>query len=95
MEKGFRNAAVTVELWIRSKHGTWWCFLVTPSTLVEIDRDGKRIVTGQAVAYLAGIGAREQAGGIYLVEEPEWLFSCFRSYNLSHPPDLMPSPTPF
>ncbi|MFA7304597.1 MAG: hypothetical protein WC015_08855 [Methanoregula sp.] len=71
MEKGFRNAAVTAKLWIRSKHGMWWFFLITPSTLVEIDRDGKRIVTGQAVAYLAGIGAREQAGGIYLVEEPE------------------------
>ncbi len=63
MEKGFRNAAVTAELWICSKHGTWWFFLVTSSTLVEIDCDGKRIVTGQAVAYLAGIAAREQAGG--------------------------------
>ena len=61
MEKGFRNAAVTAELWIRSNHGTWWFFLVTPSTQVEIDRDGKRIVTGQAVAYLAGIAARRQS----------------------------------
>jgi hypothetical protein len=32
-----RNAAVA-KLWIRSRHGTWRFFLVTPSALVEIDR---------------------------------------------------------
>ena len=39
-----KDPAVVTELWIRSKHGTWRFFLVTPSTLVEIDREGKRIV---------------------------------------------------
>ena len=45
-----RDAAVTAELWLRSKHGTWRFFLVTPNSLVEIDRDGKRIVSGQTLA---------------------------------------------
>jgi hypothetical protein len=45
-----RDAAVTAELWIRSKHGTWRFFLVTLSTLVEIDREGKRIESGQTLA---------------------------------------------
>ncbi len=45
-----RDAAVTAELWLRSKHGTWRFFLVTPSTLVEIDRDGKRLMSGQTLA---------------------------------------------
>jgi hypothetical protein len=49
-----RDAAITAELWLRSKHGTWRFFLVTPSTLVEIDRDGKRFVSGQTVAYGTG-----------------------------------------
>jgi hypothetical protein len=53
-----RDAAVTTELWIRSRHGTWRFFLVTPSTLVEIDRDGKRIESGQTVSYQGGIAAR-------------------------------------
>ena len=44
-----RDAAITAELWLRSKHGTWRFFLVTPNSLVEIDRDGKRIVSGQTV----------------------------------------------
>jgi len=57
------DAAVTAELWIRSKHGTWRFFRVTPSTLVEIDREGKRIETGQTVAYMAGVAAHEQEGG--------------------------------
>ena len=34
-----RDAAITAELWLRSKHGTWRFFLVTPDSLVEIDRD--------------------------------------------------------
>ena len=58
-----RDAAVTAELWIRSRHGTWRFFQVMPSTLVEIDREGKRIETGQTVAYMAGVAAREQEGG--------------------------------
>ena len=36
-----RDAAITAELWLRSKHGTWRFFLVTGVGLVEIDRDGK------------------------------------------------------
>ena len=58
-----RDAAVTAELWIRSRHGTWRFFQVTPSSIVEIDREGKRIETGQTVAYLAGVAAREQERG--------------------------------
>ncbi len=42
-----RDAAITAELWLRSKHGTWRFFLVTPNSLVEIDRDGKRLLSGQ------------------------------------------------
>jgi hypothetical protein len=44
-----RDAAVTADLWLRSKHGTWRFFLVTPNSLVEIDREGKRIVSGQTI----------------------------------------------
>ncbi|PKL64219.1 MAG: hypothetical protein CVV32_09765 [Methanomicrobiales archaeon HGW-Methanomicrobiales-3] len=57
-----RDAAVTIELWIRSRHGTWRFFQVTPSTLVEIDREGKRLESGQTIAYLAGVALREQGG---------------------------------
>ncbi len=57
-----RDAAITAELWLRSKHGTWRFFLVTPSTLVEIDREGKRLESGQTVAYVTGIPVSE--GGI-------------------------------
>jgi hypothetical protein len=57
-----RDAAVTAELWIRSKHGTWRFFLVTPNSLVEVDREGKRIESGQTVAYVEGIRAEESAG---------------------------------
>jgi hypothetical protein len=49
-----RDAAITAELWLRSKHGTWRFFLVTPSTLVEIDREGKRLESAQTVAYVTG-----------------------------------------
>lgn len=38
-----RDAAITAELWLRSKHGTWRFFLVMPDSLVEIDREGKRL----------------------------------------------------
>ena len=57
-----RDAAVTAELWFRSKHGTWRFFLVTPSTLVEIDREGKRLESGQTVAYVTGTPVSE--GGV-------------------------------
>jgi hypothetical protein len=55
-----RDAAITAELWLRSKHGTWRFFLVTPSTLVEIDRDGKRLVLGQTVSYVTGNTVSEE-----------------------------------
>ena len=57
-----RDAAVVIELWIRSRHGTWRFFQVMPSTIVEIDRDGKRLESGQTIDYLAGVAAREQGG---------------------------------
>ncbi len=55
-----KDPAVAAELWIRSKHGTWRFFLVRPNTLIEIDREGKRIVTGQTMAYLAGVAVQEK-----------------------------------
>ena len=45
-----RDAAITAELWLRSKHGTWRFFLVMPNSLVEIDRGGNRLVSGQTLA---------------------------------------------
>ena len=45
-----RDAAVSAELWLRSKHGTWRFFLVTASGLTEIDRDGKPLAAGVTVA---------------------------------------------
>ena len=44
-----RDAAVTAELWIRSKHGTWRFFVVTATSLVEIDREGKPVVVGLTI----------------------------------------------
>jgi hypothetical protein len=44
-----RDKAITAELWLRSKHGTWRFFLVTPDSLVEIDREGKPVVSGQTI----------------------------------------------
>ena len=41
-----RDAAITSELWLRSKHGTWRFFLVTPDSLIEIDREGKPLLAG-------------------------------------------------
>jgi hypothetical protein len=41
-----RDAAISAELWLRSKHGTWRFFLVTGTGLIEIDRDGKPLVAG-------------------------------------------------
>ena len=43
------DKAITAELWLRSKHGTWRFFLVTPDSLVEIDREGKPVVSGQTI----------------------------------------------
>lgn len=39
-----RDAAITAELWIRSRHGTWRFFLVTDTGLTEIDRQGWPLV---------------------------------------------------
>jgi len=44
-----RDAAITAELWLRSKHGTWRFFLVTPNSLVEIDREGERLESRQTI----------------------------------------------
>jgi hypothetical protein len=41
-----RDAAITAELWLRSKNGTWRFFLVMPDSLVEIDREGKLLLPG-------------------------------------------------
>ena len=47
-----RDAAITAELWLRSTHGTWRFFLVTPDSLAGIDREGKPLVpgSGQTIA---------------------------------------------
>jgi hypothetical protein len=42
-----RDAVISARLWLRSKHGTWRFFLITQATLVEIDREGKRLQSGQ------------------------------------------------
>jgi hypothetical protein len=57
-----RDVAITAELWLRSKHGTWRFFLVTPNSLVEIDREGNRLESGQTVAYVTGTPVSE--GGV-------------------------------
>jgi len=44
-----RDAAITAELWTRSRHGTWRFFVVTANTLVEIGRDGKPIMSDQTI----------------------------------------------
>jgi hypothetical protein len=38
-----RDVAISRELWLRSKHGTWRFFRVTAEGLVEIDRHGREI----------------------------------------------------
>ncbi|MDO8871113.1 MAG: hypothetical protein Q7V05_00060, partial [Methanoregula sp.] len=45
-----RDAAITAELWLRSKHGTWRFFLVTGTGLVELDREGKPLPVGPTAA---------------------------------------------
>jgi hypothetical protein len=57
-----RDTAVSIELWIRSRHGTWRFFQVTPSSIVEIDREGKRLEFGESMEYLAGVAAAERDG---------------------------------
>jgi len=54
------DAAITAELWIRSKHGTWRFFLIRADTLVEIDRGGKQFESVQTVAYVTGITVKEE-----------------------------------
>ena len=54
-----RDAAITAELWLRSKHGTWRFFLVTPNSLVEIDREGKRLLQ------IGTDGCSEPAGNFF------------------------------
>lgn len=55
-----RDAAITAELWLRSKHGTWRFFVVTPDSLVEIDCQGNRLVSEQRVSYTTGALVREE-----------------------------------
>jgi hypothetical protein len=38
-----QDAAISCELWLRSRYGTWRFFRVTADALVEIGRDGKPI----------------------------------------------------
>ncbi len=49
-----RDAANVIELWIRSRHGTCRYFQVTPSSLVEVDREGKRLVSARSFSYTTG-----------------------------------------
>lgn len=44
-----QDAAISRELWLRSKHGTWRFFRVTAEGLVELDRDGQ-VSSGGTVA---------------------------------------------
>ena len=57
-----RDATIVIELWIRSRHGTWRFFQIAPSTLIEIDRDGKRLESGQTIEYLTGVALLERGG---------------------------------
>ena len=59
-----RNASITAELWIRSKHGTWRFFLVRPDSLVEIDQQGNRLVSVQMVSYTNGALVREEGSSL-------------------------------
>jgi len=44
-----RDAAITAEIWIRSKHGTWRFFLVTTDSLAGNDREEKLPEPGQKI----------------------------------------------
>jgi hypothetical protein len=48
-----QGAAISRELWLRSRHGTWRFFRVTADGLVEIDRNGQ-VYPGGAPGPLAG-----------------------------------------
>ena len=39
-----QDAAISCELWLRSRYGTWRFFRVTVDAIVEIGRDGQPIV---------------------------------------------------
>jgi hypothetical protein len=58
-----RDSGNVIELWIRSRHGTWRFFQVTPSWMVELDRDGKRLESGESIEYLTGVAAQERGVG--------------------------------
>jgi hypothetical protein len=45
-----RDAAITAELWLRSKHGTWRFFLVTENDLIELDCHGWPLRVGVAAS---------------------------------------------
>jgi hypothetical protein len=44
-----RDTAITDGLWIRSRHGKWRFFLVTPDSLVGIDRGGNGPGLGETI----------------------------------------------
>jgi hypothetical protein len=41
-----QDAAISRELWLRSKHGTWRLFRVAADGLTELDRDGRPLAGG-------------------------------------------------
>ena len=43
-----RHEAISRELWLRSRHGTWRFFRVTGECLVELQRDGQPLAGGIA-----------------------------------------------
>lgn len=45
-----RDSAVSIELWIRSRHGSWRFFRIVAAGIIEMDRDGKPIPGKQARA---------------------------------------------
>ncbi len=51
-----RDTAISLELWLRSKHGTWWFFRVTADGIAGPGRDGRPFggKTGTAPGPVAG-----------------------------------------
>ena len=88
-----RDAAITAELWLRSKHGTWRFFLVTPNSLVEIDRDGKRLVSGQTVSYMTG--ALVRGGGIIPLQKNPSVSPAYTGARIRSGYTSFPSPSHF
>ena len=41
-----QEVVISCELWLRSKHGTWRFFRVTPDGIIELGRDGKPLGAG-------------------------------------------------